>query len=176
MVNSQDLQAAPGPLERVRELLNTWSTPGNARDPTDEFDIYIKTSGVQGPSEARRLRQLRDDLRGVVERSRDTDATLNTWLERLELRPEVSDETVGFRHQAGAAGEVLAIVLSAVQEGTWGRLKACSDCRWVFYDHTRNASKRWCQMTAGGPEGRSCGSIAKVKRYRARHKKAQVTT
>ncbi|MGI4859348.1 MAG: CGNR zinc finger domain-containing protein [Janthinobacterium lividum] len=50
----------------------------------------------------------------------------------------------------------------------WPRLKTCADCRWAFYDHTRNRSKRWCGMTKGGPDGRACGTIAKVGAYRAR--------
>ena len=72
-----------------------------------------------------------------------------------------------FRHQGGPAGDLLAAVVRAIGSGTWQRLKACPDCRWVFYDSTRNASKRWCLMYAGG-EGRACGTIAKVRRYRAR--------
>ena len=51
-----------------------------------------------------------------------------------------------------------------------GRLKACPDCRWVFYDHSRNGSKRWCGMYAGEEGGRACGTIAKVKNYRAKRK------
>jgi predicted RNA-binding Zn ribbon-like protein len=43
----------------------------------------------------------------------------------------------------------------------------CPDCRLVFYDATRNQSKRWCQMSAA-EGGRACGSIAKVRRWRAR--------
>ena len=35
------------------------------------------------------------------------------------------------------------------------------------WDRTRNASKVWCGMYAGA-DGRACGSIAKVRRYRAR--------
>jgi predicted RNA-binding Zn ribbon-like protein len=38
----------------------------------------------------------------------------------------------------------------------------------VFYDNTRNGGKRWCLMNAGGPDGRACGTIAKVRRYRDR--------
>ncbi|MGQ0418393.1 CGNR zinc finger domain-containing protein, partial [Bacillus sp. HC-TM] len=49
-------------------------------------------------------------------------------------------------------------------------LKACPDCRWVFYDHSRNGSKRWCGMYAGEEGGRACGTIAKVKNYRAKRK------
>ena len=50
--------------------------------------------------------------------------------------------------------KVLSIVLMSIQENVWGRLKACPDCRWVFYDHSRNGSKRWCGMYAG-EEGKS---------------------
>ncbi len=171
MVNKKhDPQAAPEPLERVRQLLNSWSTPGNAREPTDEFDAHVATLDVKSPAEAAQLRQLRDDVRTVVERSDDAETRLNAWLERLEVRPTVESGTVSFRHQTGLPGDILAVVLGAIQSGTWERLKACPDCHWVFFDHSRNGSKRWCQMTAGGPEGRSCGSIAKVKRYRTRHK------
>ena len=37
----------------------------------------------------------------------------------------------------------------------------------IVWDRTRNASKIWCGMYAGA-DGRACGSIAKVRRYRAR--------
>ena len=73
-----------------------------------------------------------------------------------------------YRHDVGPAGDFLAAVLAAVGAGTWKRLKACPDCHWVFYDNTRNGSKRWCLMYAGGPDGRACGTIAKVRRYRTR--------
>lgn len=47
-------------------------------------------------------------------------------------------------------------MISAVAADTWRRLKACPDCRWVFYDHSRNGGKRWCLMYAGGPANRAC--------------------
>ncbi|WP_129670064.1 CGNR zinc finger domain-containing protein [Phytoactinopolyspora endophytica] len=42
-----------------------------------------------------------------------------------------------------------------------GRLSRCSDCRWLYLDHSRNRSRRWCRM-------KGCGSRAKMRRYRAR--------
>ena len=39
-----------------------------------------------------------------------------------------------------------------------------------FDHHTRNGGKRWCLMYAGGPQGRACGTIAKVRRYRERNR------
>ena len=44
------------------------------------------------------------------------------------------------------------------------RLKACSapdGCGWLYYDSSRNRSRRWCSM-------RSCGNAAKARSYYAR--------
>ena len=81
------------------------------------------------------------------------------------MRPAVADGQVTYSHEGSPAGNLFAAVL-ARSDGHWKRLKACPDCRGVFYDHTRNGSKRWCLMYAGGPDGRACGTIAKVRRYR----------
>jgi predicted RNA-binding Zn ribbon-like protein len=154
VVNAGD-QAAPGGLEQIRTLLNTWLIPNDTRVPTDRFHG------------APIVRELRDDLRRVVDGAASADKILNSWVRRADVTPRVSQGVLRL-HGAGTAGRLVAIVLNAVGDGTWARLKSCPDCRWVFYDHTRNASKRWCLMTAGGPNGRSCGSIAKVRAHRAR--------
>jgi predicted RNA-binding Zn ribbon-like protein len=59
------------------------------------------------------------------------------------------------------AGAGLALSAAA---GTWDRLKICAapDCRWVFYDVSRNGAGRWCSM-------RSCGNRDKTRTYRQRH-------
>jgi predicted RNA-binding Zn ribbon-like protein len=165
MVSSTDGQVAPDGLEPVRTLLNTWLIPNDSRQPADRFDEFARERGwPQG--DAAVVRGLRDDLRHAVE-SADIGG-LNRWIRRTGLRPVVGDGGIAYRHRAGPAGDFLAAVLSAIGAGTWKRLKACPDCRWVFYDNTRNGSKRWCLMYAGGPEGRACGTIAKVRRYRDR--------
>jgi predicted RNA-binding Zn ribbon-like protein len=150
-------QEAPGQLESVRQLLNTWLIPNDTREPTDRLPSGTPVA----------VRALRDDLRSVVARQAGLDEVLNDWIVRLQVTPVIVDGAVRFRGRPGC-GDLLAIVLAAVASGEWARLKACPDCQWVFYDHTRNAGKRWCLMNAGGPDGRSCGSIAKVKRHRAR--------
>jgi predicted RNA-binding Zn ribbon-like protein len=50
-----------------------------------------------------------------------------------------------------------------MSDGTWARVKACraEDCRWAFYDFSRNRSGTWCDMAV-------CGNRAKVRAYRAR--------
>jgi hypothetical protein len=148
-------QEAPGQLESVRELLNTWLIPNDTRVPADRLPAATPAA----------VRALRDDLRSVVTREAEMDEVLSEWIVRLQVTPVVIGGQVRFRGRPGP-GDVLAVVLEAVARGEWSRLKACPDCRWVFYDNTRNASKRWCLMNAGGPGGRSCGSIAKVRRHR----------
>jgi predicted RNA-binding Zn ribbon-like protein len=167
VVNSADFdgQAAPAGLEPVRTLLNTWLIPNDTRRPTDNFAAFARDQRWEHGDETQ-VRELRDDLRRVVEK-RDANC-LNRWIERTGIRPEVAADTIVYRHAAGPAGDFVAAVLAAVGDGTWKRLKACPDCHWVFYDNTRNGSKRWCLMYAGGPEGRACGTIAKVRRYRTR--------
>jgi predicted RNA-binding Zn ribbon-like protein len=44
------------------------------------------------------------------------------------------------------------------------RIKQCpaEDCRWFFFDTSKNGKRRWCAMS-------DCGVKAKVNRYRGRH-------
>jgi predicted RNA-binding Zn ribbon-like protein len=158
-------QIAPPELEPVRALLNSWLIPNDSREPTDRFDEFRRERRWRRVS-APLLRELRDDLRQVVETG--DSGILNQWIDRLALRLVVEQGAIAYRHEPGPAGEILAAVISAVSDGSWKRLKACPDCHWVFYDNTRNGSKRWCLMYAGGSDGRACGTIAKVRRYRDR--------
>lgn len=154
MVSAVD-QTAPGDLEQIRELLNTWYIPNDTRTPTDRF----RGSAV--------VREFRDAVRRLVEREAGAERLLDEWIDRLDARPRVRDGQLEFGAK-GAAGAHLGIILLAVANGTWPRLKACPDCRWVFYDNSRNGSKRWCLMNAGSPTGRACGTIAKVRAFRER--------
>jgi predicted RNA-binding Zn ribbon-like protein len=162
-----DPQAAPGALEQVRELLNSWLIPNDTREPTDRFDDLAGRRGW-ARREAAVARELRDDLRTAVDGGDRGMEFLNGWISRLDVRPAVAGGELSYLHAVGPAGDMLAAVLAAVGDGTWARLKTCPDCRWAFYDRTRNGSKRWCLMYAGGPDGRACGSIAKMRRYRGK--------
>jgi predicted RNA-binding Zn ribbon-like protein len=52
-----------------------------------------------------------------------------------------------------------------LMEGDLTRVKTCS-CGWLFYDTSRNGSRRWCSM-----EG--CGTQAKMRRFTARRRAAR---
>lgn len=160
-------QAAPTALEPVRALLNSWLIPNDSRRPTDLFSEFARGQGWTA-REAATVRELRASLRRMVETGQVEADDLNRRITQSGLRPAVDQDEVVYRHDGRPTSAMLAAVVSAIGDGTWKRLKACPDCRWVFYDHTRNGSKRWCLMYAGGPEGRACGTIAKVRRYRDR--------
>jgi hypothetical protein len=164
-----DPQAAPGDLEQVRALINSWLIPNDIRLPSDHFDEYVKPFEL-GDVEERDLRSLRDDLRNLVEDSRNAEGRFERWLTRFKVRPVIHEGEIGFKARGGHPGEITVLVLNAMSNGQWVRLKSCPDCRLVFYDHSRNASKRWCMMNANGPQSRGCGTIAKVRRYREREK------
>ena len=63
------------------------------------------------------------------------------------------------------ASQLLAIAFQSQIEGTWERLKLCEnpECRWAFYDNSRNKSGSWCRMGL-------CGNRLKNRAYRERHR------
>ena len=110
--------------------------------------LHANNGGELGPEELRRLNRAgRGGLR--VRFRQDGGAA-------LEPQPE---EPI-----AAAIGGVVAIVFTAISDGTFDRLKACPgrDCGWAFYDRSKNHSAKWCSMAV-------CGSREKVRAHRARH-------
>jgi predicted RNA-binding Zn ribbon-like protein len=75
--------------------------------------------------------------------------------------PQVVPAEGGVR---GALAGIVAAVARSAAAGTWVRLKVCpaDDCRWAFYDESRNRSRTWCAMEV-------CGNRAKTRTYRSRH-------
>ena len=184
MVNEEHRWEAPGSLELVRAFLNTALPPreGDSQDRllglrADPAGWAATFPGVPVPTrrQAAELLELREGLLRLLAAppAPEDVAWLGGWFERtgLGVRVGVEDGALAIGHAAparsGLAGAVVAAVAEAVAGGTWSRLRRCPDCQLVFWDRTRNASKVWCGMYAGA-DGRACGSIAKVRRYRAR--------
>lgn len=181
-----DNSAAPGPLEQVRTFLNTWSIPNDTRAPVDELRDLITSSErwtsalpdvplptIDGASaEFERLLELRSQLRAALGETSPTSlgAVLNMHRWRVEVTPADHAPAVRIVPEVPTtSGALLAAVVEAISAGTWHRLRACPDCGWVFFDSSRNARRTWCSMTAAGG-ARGCGSIAKTRAYRARHR------
>lgn len=89
-------------------------------------------------------------------RQMHVDPSAKGWLRRIRPRP--------------AHYEPLeAIALSALEllgTADLARLRRCqapNACGWLFYDDTKNGSRRWCSMS-------NCGIFFKMRRYRIRNR------
>ncbi|MGH2812653.1 MAG: CGNR zinc finger domain-containing protein [Actinomycetota bacterium] len=99
---------------------------------------------------------------------------LDGFLERSEVRYRIRKSSGELRLDVVPLADkdewlVGAIALSAAEflaSGVRERLKICGNpgCRWVFYDQSKNQSRRWCDSNL-------CGNLFKVRRYRSRHKR-----
>jgi predicted RNA-binding Zn ribbon-like protein len=175
---------APGRLELVRAFANTL----DVEDATDalsnasaaaawfaEHELLGAASSVRATAaDVRRAVALRTALRAhlrahhgePLERGAAEVLDATARRARLTVRFTGQDETA-LEPEAtgvdGALGRLLAIVTSAIEDGTWRRLKICraQDCQWAFYDESRNRSATWCDM-------RVCGNRAKVRGFRER--------
>src|SRR6185503_12492432 len=61
----------------------------------------------------------------------------------------------------GVRGRLVSVAVTAMLDGSWERLKACRNCRWAFFDESKNRSARWCSMSL-------CGNRLKTRAYRRR--------
>ena len=60
---------------------------------------------------------------------------------------------------AGARARVRAGRRGLLSDGAeLARLRTCDACCWLFLDHSRGGSRRWCSMA-------DCGTEAKKRRY-----------
>lgn len=126
------------------------------------------------------LIDLRELLRRIVETvadGRDPSGTdvkrLDSFLTSADVRHRLHITPDGVRLDKVPLAEddewvVGASALSAARflaSGDRSRLKVCGNpgCRWVFYDDSKNRSRRWCDSNL-------CGNLFKVRRYRSRQR------
>ena len=174
-------QKAPGPLELVREFVNTLDVEDGVDELTSPRALaaWLRARGLLREGAATRpdvdrARKAREALRALLAANNGVSVRKEAALElnraarradmRLRFEPDGSARLEpAARGVDGALGRLLAIAAAAVAEGTWSRLKACRapDCRWAFYDHARNRSRHWCSMAV-------CGNRTKARAYRRR--------
>ena len=173
---------APGDLDLVRAFVNTLDIEDEVEELATPEDAAawlaahgLLDDGVVDTEGHRRLLAVREALRDLLLANNDRhtpDAaavqTLRSAAAQAPLALQVGgDGAIGLAPTAGgvdaALGRLLAIVYRAVAAGEWSRLKACRDeqCRWAFYDNSRNRSGHWCSMDV-------CGNRSKVRSYRSR--------
>jgi predicted RNA-binding Zn ribbon-like protein len=170
-------------LEIVREFVNT-AELGSGSDQLDAPSTLlawlaehalIEEGATASEKDLERTRALRDALRALLyansggELDPKAPPVLDAAAARADLRLRFgADGDAGLMSCAagvnGALGRLLAIVAGAMRAGTWARLKACrsDDCRWAFFDGSKNHSRAWCSMAL-------CGNRAKARAFRERH-------
>jgi predicted RNA-binding Zn ribbon-like protein len=175
---------APQPLELVRIFVNTLDVEtgedelagaSGAERWLRDHDLLGEREHVS-PADRRRVIETREALRALllgnngVPLPRAAVNALNAVAQHIPLTARFDRAgTIGVagttRGVDGALGRLLAIVLGAVADGTWSRLKVCreDECQWAFYDRSRNRSGQWCVMAV-------CGNRNKARSYRERQR------
>jgi predicted RNA-binding Zn ribbon-like protein len=109
-----------------------------------------------------------------AERRKNQDAirSLNAALKLFPLLARVQtdrDMTLGAAREDALAGlsTISAEFYNGSIRGTLDRLKMCAaeECRRVFFDRSKPATRRWCMSTL-------CGNRMKTRTYRERHRSA----
>ncbi|WP_262848380.1 CGNR zinc finger domain-containing protein [Mumia quercus] len=144
-------------------------------DPADRVVAFLNTLDVEEGT---------DDLESVAtyaawsgrEQTRTTLAEARELRARLRARAggETSPEAIAIAidvvlgddvalRGTTVSAEIAAAAAQLALAGRLDRVKICpaDDCRWAFYDRSKNHSRQWCSMEV-------CGNRAKVRQHRER--------
>jgi predicted RNA-binding Zn ribbon-like protein len=156
---------APGDLQLVHQFVNTLDIEAG----TDELDAaWLESVGLPN-EDAERARLFREALRELLLAHNGVPVAPRA-VSSLAAFARSSPVVVAFSvdgtprlEGSDAVSRLLAVIARAEVDGTWERLKVCpaDDCRWAFYDFSRNRSRTWCDMKV-------CGNRAKARTYRSK--------
>ncbi|MFF2908708.1 CGNR zinc finger domain-containing protein [Paenibacillus sp. NPDC057934] len=142
----------------------------------------LETDALPSQAEMEQLKQLRSLLWAAVQsivREQPRDPALLEQLNHYMASGPVTRQIVWsaenqrhemtlttlHRHWDQVMAQIAASFAIALFEKETSRFRICenADCLWVYYDDTRNRSKRYC-------DDKACGNLMKVRRFRARRK------
>ena len=150
---------------------------------------YLKTWADKNPDQAESARRRAIDLRDLIYRifsdlaegrlvdEDDLDRLSFEWNRRMS-HSRLVQECEGFHWEMNSEKKspnaildpIMASCIDLLTSRNVRRIKKCADhyCSWLFYDKSRNLSRRWCDM-------KDCGNRAKFNRFykRAKTKKAK---
>jgi predicted RNA-binding Zn ribbon-like protein len=174
-------KAAPPPLRLVQAFVNTVDLEHGREwlgDPralaTWAHERGLAPRGTTfTPAQLRSALELREAFRSLLAANRDHGSD-EAALRAVEEAAGTARLTVAFdddgvpvlepraRGFDGVCGRLVSVAVTAMLDGSWERLKACRNCRWAFFDESKNRSARWCSMQL-------CGNRLKTRAYRRRH-------
>ena len=166
-VNTRDIEEGTDRLESpaaLEQWLADWGLLAKGRPP--------------GAGDLEQAKEVREALRGLLlaNNGAPLDPQAVESLDRAdgEVSLRVSfgpDGAAGMKPAEigwkGALARLLELVVVARIEGLWPRLKACpnDECRWAFYDFSKNRSSKWCTM-------KRCGNLMNARAYRRRQQRS----
>jgi predicted RNA-binding Zn ribbon-like protein len=172
-------KAAPSPLRLVQSFVNTVDLEHGREwlgDPRELAGWAVERRLVPRgtrftDADLQRAIELREAFRALLaanrDRKRDAAAlgllTQAAQAGKLTIRfdagsPSLEPGAVGLD---GLCGQLVGVAATAMLDGSWERLKACRNCRWAFFDASKNRSAHWCSMSL-------CGNRLKTRAYRRR--------
>jgi predicted RNA-binding Zn ribbon-like protein len=179
-----DRPKAPGRLELLQRFINTWNhelpttwdrigTPRRAQAWLRQRGLITRQDTIT-PAGVEHLRMFRESLRTIIG-ANDTEPHDPAVIDAVQAASRSATLAIAIDergrtslHANGtsadrAIGVLLGIMHDAQLSGDWRRLTACRQCRYVFYDRSRNRSAVWCSMSI-------CGNRTKNRAYyRRRH-------
>jgi predicted RNA-binding Zn ribbon-like protein len=148
---------------RFNALLKRWGLPPRTALTTEQSRELVALRGL-----------LTDAVLAITKGrtpAAETLAQLNSHLSaavvHYVLEPTATGCQAALRPTSETDGLPSALVRSFAQftmDHDLTRLRICAnpDCHWVFYDESRNASRRFC--------ANDCSSLIRVRRYRAKNR------
>jgi predicted RNA-binding Zn ribbon-like protein len=150
-------------VDLVVDFLNTVNheTHLDVLDDPVAWQKWLAERGLtEGPSD---VRMARNALRAAVgDQMAPTPASVAVTIELpVGGTPRLVAQDV--------VGAVLAAATRLAVLGRWERVKICpaDDCRWAFYDRSRNHSRTWCSMQV-------CGNREKARAWRDRQSEEEL--
>ena len=125
----------------------------------------------------RELQSLRSLMRNILEKTTNNDlptseqiSQLNEFMAKTNRAPSLKKESdydykLTMRPTTDNWETFISDVALSFSElftkEQYKRLKFCknTDCRWIFYDDTRNGRKHWCNSD-------KCGNLSRVRKHR----------
>lgn len=153
--SARDALRSPSDLREW--LIDHGLLPPSARVSRDDLELALS---------------FRNGLRahlGSTQRDPGSGVAIDEMTRQMPLIVSFDGEGPRLLHAGRPVRQALAALLEAVvlagARGEWPRLKLCAaeDCRWAFYDGSRNRLGRWCSMNV-------CGNREKTRTYRMRRR------
>ncbi len=179
-----ELKVAPEPLLVVQGFANTVAAYDHEEELLIDVDAtreWLKQTDLVAPgtevdeADRENLVAFRVLVRALIDANMtgEQDRAANERLAALAAEHPVriavdADGRVGLDLDPPASvdaliAQMIGIVLQAQIDGSWKRLKICGadDCRWAFFDASKNQRGHWCSMEL-------CGNRVKNRTYRRR--------